>query len=261
MGGGRDTIPILSPEAEERKAKHSLFEILGFIEQLSFNERKGIAISEEAITTISFTRYIETGFKYSLFATLIIATILPLNFGVLDKVIPVFGSHDLKWYDICFILLHSCYPSIGIALLAFAIFHKCFMGPITTKAVQCLRRGLVWGKVVGTVAGWFGLQGFYFFIIKNAKTYKTLTSITNFLFSNNPGLCVKINYTIYNLGHSVVLASWFLIVVFILHLVILYSGSWIGKRKTEKIIKYREKWGLPSWISYTSKKAVEDFSR
>ena len=254
----RGIIPIFTGTGEsEGEKRYSFFEILGFIEQLSFNERKGIAISEEAITTISFTRYVEVGFTYSFIATLIITLVLPFNFGILDKIFPVFGTYNYRWYDVCFIFLHSSYPSLGTALLAFAIFHKCFMGPVTARAIQCLKRGLMWGKIAGTGCGWVSLQIVYTMVINNPKTYQTIMKIFQWRFINKPDWGYRICETLYSLKHAAIQASWFLVAVCIVHLFILWLGTFIAKRNTNRILYYRKKWGLPSWIAYTTAKDLK----
>lgn len=216
-----------------------LLETIAAIEQLSFAERTGEPISEEAITRVMLMHYMEEGMKHSFLAGIGMLFTAPLSFGVLEKVVPVFGTWNPSFLDIVFALLLSALPLVVTAVFLSYIFAESYYGNGTSKAIKFLTMGVYTGGIISALIGWALLHFLYFFGIRSKAFHQIILSLGKIIGMVRAQSVLNF---FYSLGSSMVMAAWYILGVTVLCIIIIGIGQKIGKIKTTQKIKIKDEW-------------------
>lgn len=139
-GGGRDGAPII----QQTPAEHpkGLLDAISELEYFHTQELRGAQFDGGFFTTKDKIVITELGFRSILASGLVTALLTPVAIGVLEKMIPVFGSSTPSTFDKCFVILLTLSYLIGYGcFLGRAV--RSFYGEYTHLIVKSLLIGIV----------------------------------------------------------------------------------------------------------------------
>ena len=143
--GTSDIIPVQSVMAETRP--RGLIEAISNIEFYHAQEMRGAILSDGFFTLKQKIEYFEVGFRGSFISGLITAMILPVAIGVVEKMIPVFGSTSPTAFDKFFVFLMA---------FGFTLGYSCFIARAASLYIGPYTRSMIRNFVGGVVTGAFG---------------------------------------------------------------------------------------------------------
>lgn len=140
-GGGREgSAPIVMREHEAEKPK-GLLDALSDLQYLYAQEKNGMELPEGLFTTKDQVIFLELGFRSTFFSGLVMALLTPFSMGVLEKMIPVFGTTDLSAFDTFYVLLLTLFYLIGYGIFL-GIGVRSFHSDYTHNMVKNLLQGI-----------------------------------------------------------------------------------------------------------------------
>lgn len=146
-GGGRESsAPIVMKEHEAEKPK-GLLDALSELQYLYAQERNGMELPEGLFTTKDMVVYAELGFRSTFISGLVMALLTPLSMGVLEKMIPVFGTTELTAFDTFYVLLLTLFYLIGYGIFL-GIGVQSFHGEYTHNMVKNLLQGIAFAAAL-----------------------------------------------------------------------------------------------------------------
>ena len=137
-------VVITGSPAEKPKG---LIEAISEIERLFAMEDLRAEIHEKIFTLKNKLEFFEVGFKSALVSGLITASLTPLAIGVIEKIIPVFGSTNPTLFDQMFVFLLALSFSIGYAIFVSSA-GRYYRGNITKQMISNLFTGLIIGSLL-----------------------------------------------------------------------------------------------------------------
>lgn len=132
--------PIIMREHEAEKPK-GLLDAISELQYLYAQEKAGMDLPEGLFTTKDQVIYMELGFRSTFVSGLVMALLTPFSMGVLEKMIPVFGTTDLSAFDTFYVLLLTLFYLIGYGVFL-GIGVRSFLGDYTHNMVKNLLQGI-----------------------------------------------------------------------------------------------------------------------
>lgn len=231
----KDTTVVSQSKGKET---HSLFDILRRLEQYSLVEKTTGGIPPEMITVVGQLHYMEIMLKHSFLTTLPLLITAPLGFAVIQKYLPVFGKDEITLTDEIFVLALSGIAALATVIFLSVMFSMLYHGRIVRRVLNSMTQGVLLGKFLGTLICFAVFHGVYYLVIRKRETYDTIYQILG----GKTGL--KVATFVHNMGEAFVQASWFVVGLFILSVILIFTGRWIGSRKTRQYDVLRQKWNL-----------------
>lgn len=142
--GTSDIIPLQSMAAETRP--RGIIEAISNIEFYHAQEKRGVILSAGFFTLKQKIEYFEVGFRGSFISGLITAMIVPVAIGVVERMIPVFGSTSPTTFDKLFVFLLAFGFTLGYSCFI-ARAASLYIGPYTRSMI----RNFIGGVVIGAV--------------------------------------------------------------------------------------------------------------
>lgn len=163
-GGGSDAI-ITAPAIHEMPK--GLLDFISELEYIHTQEIKGIAASlaEEFFTTKDKLIAAELGFRQTFLSGVVTAMLTPFAIGVVEKMIPVFGSTEPSLFDSFYIFVLTLSYMIGYAF---------FIGSAATRFYGGYSHAMVKNLLLGVFTSAF-LKMVIIFILFNFIYIKVLT--------------------------------------------------------------------------------------
>jgi hypothetical protein len=143
-GGTSDIIPLQSITAETRP--RGIIEAISNIEFYHAQEKRGVILSAGFFTLKQKIEYFEVGFRGSFISGLITAMIVPVAIGVVERMIPVFGSTSPTTFDKVFVFLLAFGFTLGYSCFI-ARAASLYIGPYTRSMIRNFVGGVVTGAV------------------------------------------------------------------------------------------------------------------
>lgn len=168
-GGNSETIVPVG-QFGELKPK-GLIDVISEIEWYHAAEARGGGIPENFFTTRNKLDFFEVGFKGSFLSGLISALLAPIAIGVIETMIPVFGSSKPATFDKVFVVILALSFSIGYAVFVGKI-GKCYTGKFTKSMIRNFVSGVVTGAIMKAVIAFL----FFHFLYLTALTEKRIAS-------------------------------------------------------------------------------------
>jgi len=164
-GGGRDGgAPIVMKEHENEKPK-GLLDAISELQYFYTQEQNGMDLPGGLFTTKDQVIYFELGFRSTFASGLIMALLTPLSMGVLEKMIPIFGSADPSAFDTFYVLLLTLFYLIGYGFFL-GVGVRSFYGEYTHSMVK---------NLLGGIAAAAALKVFIVFLLFHLIYIKILT--------------------------------------------------------------------------------------
>jgi len=178
--GGRDGGgPIVMKEHQEEKPK-GLLDAISELQYFYTQEKNGMDLPGGLFTTKDQVIYLELGFRSTFFSGLIMALLTPFSMGVLEKMIPVFGSTDLSPFDTFYVLLLTLFYLIGYGVFL-GIGVRCFHSEYTHAMVKNLLQGIVAAAVLKVVIVFLFFHFIYIKLLTEAKILTVVSYLSKYL--------------------------------------------------------------------------------
>lgn len=142
--GTSDIIPLQSMAAETRP--RGIIEAISNIEYYHAQEKRGVILSAGFFTMKQKIEYFEVGFRGSFISGLITAMIVPVAIGVVERMIPVFGSTSPTTFDKAFVFLLAFGFTLGYSIFI-ARAASLYIGPYTRSMIRNFVGGVVTGAL------------------------------------------------------------------------------------------------------------------
>lgn len=144
--GGSDrggAAPVMVTGGGATEKPKGLLDAISELEYLYTQEvDKGLELAPGLFTTKDKLLFTELGFRSTFASGLVMALLTPITIGVLEKIIPVFGSTTPSAYDNMFVL---------VLTLFYLIMYACFLG----HGVRCYYREYTHQMVKSLLSGIF----------------------------------------------------------------------------------------------------------
>jgi hypothetical protein len=150
MAGG----PIFVQTSTPRERPLSLLEVIARIQQFAAIEQHGTRLPVEYLTVVERSRIIWTGLKGGVGGMALGLVLLPLNVGVLDRIVPVFGggpssplaaAFDTLWA----LILPFAWP-VGYLYFMVRALTPCGIGRVPSAMIRWLYGGFTVGLILIT---------------------------------------------------------------------------------------------------------------
>lgn len=176
--GSSDIIPVQSIEAETRPK--GLIEAVSTIEYYHAQEKRGSILSAGFFTLKQKIEYFEVGFRGSFISGLITAMITPLAIGVVERMIPVFGSTTPTTFDKCFIFLLAFGFTLGYACFI-ARAASLYIGPYTRSMIRNFVGGVITGAVAKMIIAFIFFHFLYMVVLTENHVIRLLLRVRKYM--------------------------------------------------------------------------------
>ncbi|TSK07767.1 MAG: hypothetical protein FPO08_00185 [Geobacter sp.] len=176
-GGGREgSAPIVMREHEAEKPK-GLLDALSDLQYLYAQEKNGMELPEGLFTTKDQVIFLELGFRSTFFSGLVMALLTPFSMGVLEKIIPVFGTTDLSAFDTFYVLLLTLFYLIGYGIFL-GIGVRSFHSDYTHNMVKNLLQGIAIAAALKVVIVFLLFHFIYIKVLTEENILKVVASLS-----------------------------------------------------------------------------------
>lgn len=176
--GSSDIIPVQSIEAETRP--RGLIEAVSTIEYYHAQEKRGAILSAGFFTLKQKIEYFEVGFRGSFISGLITAMITPLAIGVVERMIPVFGSTSPTTFDKCFIFLLAFGFTLGYACFI-ARASSLYIGSYTRSMIRNFVGGVITGAVCKMLIAFIFFHFLYMVVLTENHVIRILLRVRKYM--------------------------------------------------------------------------------
>ncbi len=177
-GGGNDTVVMAG--AGDFKKPLNLLQAIEEIQHMSALERDMTEpLNRNFLSTKQRIDFFSMGVRNGFLNGFITALLTPLAFGVLDKMIPLFGDKQLTTFDEIYAFLLAMGFSLGIAIFLSSL-HKCFVGTVSKGMILNLFGGMFTGITV-KVSIVFLFYNWLFIYLSPEHVYKALLFIHKYI--------------------------------------------------------------------------------
>lgn len=121
------TAPVVKPKG--------LIDAISEIEQFYVAESEGSEIPERFFTIKNRIEFFEVGFKGSFISGLVTVLLTPVAIGVIENMIPVFGSGEPSAYDKLFVFAIALSFTIGYSLFI-GVLGRYYRGKVTRSMIR-----------------------------------------------------------------------------------------------------------------------------
>ena len=166
--GGSGTTIVYGSQDEKPK---SIIDAIAELEQYS------AVLGDEEIPEQFFTfkqklEFFSVGFRDALVSGIVSALFTPLTFGVIEKLIPIFGNTSPTFFDKVFAFCLTLGFSLGYAVLIAVVLAKhYYSNKIVKSAAQNFLTGLYMGKILAVFVVFIAFHFLYFFITPERVAY------------------------------------------------------------------------------------------
>jgi len=179
-GGGREGgAPIVMKEHEADKPK-GLLDAISELQFIYAQEKNGMDLPEGLFTLKDQTLFLELGFRSTFLSGLLMALVTPFSMGVLEKMIPVFGTTELSAFDTFYVLLLTLFYLIGYGFFL-GIGVRSFHGPYTHAMVKNLLQGIAAAAVLKVVIIFLLFHFIYIKVLTEDRILKMVSALTKYI--------------------------------------------------------------------------------
>ena len=143
-----------------------LLEAISFIDINFAQEMGGCIPPSRFLSTQQRIEFMEVGFRSSFVSGLVVALLVPLSIGVIEKYIPIFGSAETNLMNDASAMLLALSFSIGYSLFI-AKSSQSYKGEFTRSMVRNLLGGMIFGSILKAVVAFIAYHGLYLFVFSN----------------------------------------------------------------------------------------------
>jgi hypothetical protein len=231
--GAESVIPIGS---NARTKPKGLIAAISEIEWYNTAEKDGSNINQSFFVLDRKIEFFEVGFKGAFISGLISALLTPLAIGVIEKMIPVFGSTEPTTFDKAFVFLLALGFSLGYAIFIGSV-GRFYSGSISKTMIRNFIGGVITGAVLKAIIAFLFFHFIYLIVLKDSNIVSALSFISE-LYKNPPYESLnKIYYWVVNFKPVFLTSAWFVVattVIFIFVPLIAIAYNIVREKKIKK---------------------------
>ena len=166
-------IVISTPPVTKPKG---LIDAIAEIEQFYVAESEGSEIPERFFTIKNKIEFFEVGFKGSFISGLVTILLTPVAIGVIENMIPVFGSPEPTMFDKAFVFCIALSFTIGYSLFI-GILGRYYQGKVTRSMIRNFVSGVVVGAMLKLILSFIFYHFMFLVVLKEGRVADVLISI------------------------------------------------------------------------------------
>jgi len=228
-GGG---LMLGKPDAEYHP--QGFLSLVGWVERSHFAERGGAIIDPAFLTTPQRTEIMEIGFRSSFASGIAMALLFPLAIGVLERHIPIFGSVDPSWLDLCCGLLLALTFPLGYSAFLAYIASK-HLGGYTRAMVANLLSGVAAASALKVIILFIGFHVIYLKVVNSANIVWALKHLSAFHLTYEKATAIY-TWTM-NFRPVFVKSAWYILASTTIFVAIPYLSMILTHRRNKKSIE------------------------
>lgn len=222
----------LSQVTQEVKPR-GLIEALGEIERAYVNEVGGTLVDPRRLTTPMRIEYMEIGGRSGLVSGLVMVLVTPLAVGVLEKLIPIFGSLNPSLFDeICGFLLALIFPLCYSFLFAGAALNH--LGGYSRGMVNNLLGGMAAASAVKALVIFIGFHFIYFKFLTDKNLAWAVQKL--YVFKISYERAISILAWTRNFRHVFITSSYFILLSTVILIAVPYAAFLWAHLRNKKLI-------------------------
>lgn len=231
-GGGRDGggAPIVMNEQESEKPK-GLLDAISELEYFYTQEKNGMDLPGGLFTTKDKVVYMELGFRSTFASGLIMALLTPLSVGVLERMIPIFGSTNPSPFDTFYVMLLTLFYLIGYGFFL-GVGVRSFIGDYTHSMVKNLLLGISIAAVLKVVIVFLVFHFIYIVLLTQTRILKVVTYLSQFISIEKLAGPYK---WVMEFRPVLITSAWFVVVTTGIWLAVLYGCYLTALRRNSKL--------------------------
>jgi len=214
-------------------------EALSEIQQYYIIERSGTEIPRDFLTIQGTLSFLWVGMKGSLVVGFCLTVLSPFAFGVMNQIIPIFGTYNPSLFDQAFAFLLPLSFSFMYTIFLMAVGNY-YIGSLTRAAIMSLVQGIVIGAAIKTVLAFVFFHYLYFVVFRPGTLWKV---ISWFDFILKPETMEKFYYWLMEFRPSLLPSAWFVVVTTVLFIGVPLVSIIIRGRRINRIIEEEREWG------------------
>lgn len=149
-GSGAGSSGTIIPVVNEEIKPKGLLDAISEIEWYAALESKGSPLPQNFFTIKNKLEFYMVGFKSAFISGILSALFLPVSFGVLAKLIPIFGSYNPTLFDKIFVFIFALSFSLGYAVFVGRV-GKFYTGNFAKAMIKNFIGGVVTGALLKIV--------------------------------------------------------------------------------------------------------------
>jgi hypothetical protein len=214
-----------------------LLDAISEIQQYYVVERGGSTIPADFLTTKGKLGFFEVGFKGAFLSGLVGALFTPFAIGVVEKLIPIFGSREPSYFDQAFALMIAVSFSAGYAIMLSTV-SRCYIGEISKAAIKNLVGGFAAGAMLKALLAFLLFHFLYLFLTPD-RLVRILSHMTMLV----PPEALNGWYIwLWNFRSVFLVSAWFVVVTTVLTIMIPVVTIRQASRKTRLAMEQEDKW-------------------
>ena len=172
--GTSDIIPVQSIQSETHP--RGIIDAISNIEYYHAQEKRGAILSAGFFTMKQQIEYFEVGFRGSFMSGLITAAITPVAIGVVERLIPVFGSTSPSTFDEVFVFMLAFGFWLGYSFFI-ARAASLYIGPYTRSMIRSFVGGVITGAVGKMMIAFIAFHFLYMVVLTRDHVVRLLLKL------------------------------------------------------------------------------------
>lgn len=179
-GGGREGgAPVIMSGHETGKPK-GLLDAISQLQYFYTQECGGMELPPGLFTANDQVDYLELGFRSTFASGLVMALLTPLSVGVLEKMIPIFGSATPSPFDTFYVMLLTLFYLIGYGVFL-GIGVRSFLGDYTHQMVKNLLLGITIAAALKAVIVFLLFHFIYIKLLTQARIVSCIAYLSQYV--------------------------------------------------------------------------------
>jgi len=229
---------ILSSSSYPGKPQGFL-DALSEIQQYYIIERSGTEIPRDFLTIRGTLSFFWVGLKGSLVVGFCLTILSPFAFGVMNQLIPIFGTYHPSLFDKIFAFLLPLSFSFTYSLFLITLGNY-YIGGLTRAAIMSLIQGIVIGAAVKAVLAFIFFHYLYFVVFQPETLGNLILKLHFFI---KPKTREKLYFWLMEFKSSLLPSAWFVVVTTVIFIGIPLASILIQGKRINRIIEEEREWG------------------
>ncbi len=227
----KDGTTIIEKDGSPKLIPHGLFDIMKIVWTYHSMEQRGVEFPEDFFTPDDMLKYSTCGILESLKSGLITVLFTPIAFGVINKIVPIFGEADPSAFDKVFAFFLAMSLTIAYAFVLVSITQR-YIFPFTKKIIKNFLQGVMIGKILITVVAFFFYHWLYIKVLSEDNILFVLRLFKSFMGSDK--LNAAYNW-IMEFKPVLLTSAWFIVLTTVIFISIPLISIVITMRKNKQL--------------------------
>jgi hypothetical protein len=227
----KDGTTIIEKDGNPKLIPHGLFDMMKIVWTYSSMEERGVDFPGDFFTPDDMLKYSTCGLLESLKSGLITVLFTPIAFGVISKIVPIFGETDPSTFDKMFAFCLALSLTIAYAFVLVSITQR-YIFPFTKKIIKNFLQGVMIGKIFITIVAFVFYHWLYIKVLTEDNVIFVLRIFKSFVDLNKLN---AIYLWIMDFKPVLLTSAWFIVLTTVIFISIPLIGIVITVRKNKQL--------------------------